>query len=206
MDIKKYIQPNEKIMWKSSPATLPYMVRALYYVVFGFVWSWFIFALTPVKYSGSVLITLQSFITPLNNLVFVPFALFGIWLMIGMPIRIFLLSQNLLYVITNKRIIIRRGVIKRYFSTITYSQIEKVEMLRDYRDNLSGHTTSSLLIYVTFMGKYSTFDGCFTLLSTNSKTPVRGSWNFFHVDNPHLAEKIIKSKIAATSGTIKKKL
>lgn len=75
------------------------------------------------------------------------FILIGFGLVFGIPIYQFLLHKNLYYVITNKRVIIQKGVVGTDFEYIDFDQITNAEVSVGFFDKMFGGDTGSILIF-----------------------------------------------------------
>lgn len=103
--IKPYLKQNENVIWASKPKkTFIYLPSDLFSVLMGILWLliavfWFVFAYIGLKEGVDK--------TSITYIVLsVPFALVGVWLIVGKNILFAYKRKSILYSITNKRVLV----------------------------------------------------------------------------------------------------
>ena len=165
-EIDKVLDDNEKVFWEGRPRLWPYLLTgAIPLFIFGIIWNAFLVPFVFVgwfmpKFTASTLpdMALQgvntvgptkSMITAFFvgwNLFLVPFVLIGLWMLFGTPIYKWLLHKHLYYAITNKRLIIQKGVIGRDFEYVDFDQITNAEVRVGFWDKMVGKSTGSIYL------------------------------------------------------------
>jgi len=137
-EIHKIIDSNEKVLWKGKPQFLPYIISSTYLgVIFGIIWSTFIII---------VLITAGTQKSTNTLLSLLPFGLVGFYLLFINPIYRILVHRYIMYAITNKRVIIQKGLIGRDFDIIDFDKVTNAEVNVSAIDKLFGKNSGSIII------------------------------------------------------------
>ena len=126
--IDDVVGSDEKVLWRGQPnaksyvlaATLKMLPIALIWLVFDGV---FIFFIANGMASGGIPLAVLGFIVPFFLLHLAP-----VWIWIGKTIKATREVRNLEYAITDKRIIIRSGVVGIDFKFINYTEIDSVNV------------------------------------------------------------------------------
>ena len=164
-EIDKVLDTGEKVLWEGKPNFGPFILTGtIPSFIFGLIWLAFLVPFIVVGFLGP---NLSSTIPDVNvqnvpvtspaksfisiffigwNLFLIPFLLIGLWMLIGMPIYKLLLHKHLYYAITNKRVIIQKGVIGRDFEYIDFDQITNAEVSVGLWDKIIGKDSGSILI------------------------------------------------------------
>ena len=113
--IDNLLDKNEKILWRGKPKFWPFFLPSLTMLPFGLFWlavsSVFVYLL--VSTFGAVGFLLPHF-------------WIGIYLILGIPLYTALVYRYVDYALTDKRIMIRRGLIGRDFKIIDYDKVQDV--------------------------------------------------------------------------------
>ncbi len=137
-ELKKVLNKKEKVLWEGKPEFWPFIFSTNSVITIVGIF-WLLFTL-PVFFIGSGLGGI--FI----KLVMLPFILIGILLVFGMPVYNLFLHSNLYYSITDKRILVQKGVVGRDFDMVDFDQITNAEVNVGFFDVLFGKKTGSILI------------------------------------------------------------
>ena len=126
--IEDVVDSNEKILWRGKPNAKSYVLAnmvkmlpiALIWLIFD---GTFIFFIARGMASGGIPLAVLGFIIPFFLLHLAP-----VWMWIGKTVKAMREVRNLEYAITDKRIIIRSGVIGIDFKFINYTEIDSVNV------------------------------------------------------------------------------
>lgn len=165
-EIDKVLGQDEKIFWQGKPIFWPYFFSKtipatiiglillsviIPFLVFGsFTRNYIAYNLKQV--SGmpaqiSVEVRKQNDISLWWEVIIsIPFLYMIFWLTIGNYIYISLLYKHLYYVITNKRLVIQKGVIGRDFEYVDFDQITKSEVNVGIWDKIFKKNTGSIFV------------------------------------------------------------
>ncbi|MBI2452355.1 PH domain-containing protein [Candidatus Pacearchaeota archaeon] len=158
-EIDKVLDSNEKVFWEGKPKFWPYVLRTIVpSFIFGLIWMAF---LAPFIFIGVFLpLSAQNAAVETSNngarffslffigwnLFLLPFLLIGLWLLIGTPIYVWIGHKHIYYAITNKRVIIQKGIIGRDFEYIDFDKITNAEVNVGFWDKTIGQDSGSILI------------------------------------------------------------
>ena len=126
--IEDIIAKDEQILWRGKPKRKAYILSSIF--------SMFPFALIWLLFDGVFIVTMiatnafsqMPTAAILGIIVFFAFHLTPVWIWLGNIITASKGYKNLEYVFTNKRIIIRSGIIGIDFKNIYYSEIQSVNL------------------------------------------------------------------------------
>ncbi len=115
------LQADEHVLWEGRPSLRPFALRAfdLYLVPFSLLWSGIVLRSTVFVWSGG---------SGPGGLVFLPFTLMALYLLVGRFAHNWFLRSNTYYAVTTRRALIRKGgifdraVVERYIDR--HEQIE----------------------------------------------------------------------------------
>lgn len=171
-ELDKILEADERVFWEGGPKFWPYFLTGITRTsLFGLVWMAF---LTPfIIVSSSETKGLDIFLTP--------FLLVGLWVLIGIPIYKVLLYKRLHYAITEKRVIIQKGVIGRDFEYIDFDQVTNAEVTVGFWDKVLKQNTGSIIISSA---------GSFTY--PRQEHPVSRPYTISNIDNPYDVFKFFK--------------
>lgn len=165
-ELDKVLNQNEKVLWEGKPSFWPFFLSSsIYPFIFGLVWMFF---LIPFIYGLSFLI------------LFVPHFWIGIVLIVGVPIYQLLVFRHICYAITDKRVILQKGLIGRDFEIVDFDQITNAEVNVGLIDKLFGGKTGSILISTA---------GSFTY---TRRGITQRPYTLRHIENPYDVFKFFK--------------
>ena len=126
--IEDVVAPNEKVLWQGQPNAKSYVLAAMFKMLpIALIWlifdGTFIFFIANGIANGNVPRAILGFIIPFFLLHLTP-----VWIWIGNTVKATKEVKNLKYAITDKRIIIRSGVIGIDFKFINYYEIDSVNV------------------------------------------------------------------------------
>ena len=126
--IDDVVNPNEKVLWRGKPNATSYVLaNMLKMLPIALIWlafdGTFIFFLAKSMASGNIPLTILWFIVPFFLIHLTP-----VWIWIGKTVKAIREVKNLEYAITDKRIIIRSGMIGIDFKFINYTEIDSVNV------------------------------------------------------------------------------
>jgi len=122
-ELKKVLGKEEKIIWQGKPNFWPFVLKSFILTIFGIFWMGFLSIFFLIF--GPWIIILPHF-------------WIGLFLIFGGPLYSFLVYKYVWYVITDKRIIIQRGLVGRDFTSIDYDKITDVDVIVGIADKLFG--------------------------------------------------------------------
>lgn len=138
-ELDKVLDESEKVFWEGKPKYWPFFLgRSLPLAIFALFWMGFL----------SVFIII-SFLAPgpFKYIIFLtPHFWIGIILLFGPPIYNGLAYKHTYYAITDKRVILQKGVIGRDFEIVDFDQITNAEVNVGLFDTLFGKGSGSILI------------------------------------------------------------
>ena len=127
-EIKDIINKDEQILWQGKPKKNAYIISSIFSMFpIGIIWLLFDGGFIAAMIATGVFKKM-----PIGELLgiiaFFAFHLFPVWIWLGHIITANRNYKNLEYAFTNKRIIIRSGIIGIDFKNIYYSEIESVNL------------------------------------------------------------------------------
>jgi len=138
-EIDKVIDKSERILWEGKPKFWPFFLgRSVGATFFGGVWLLFLlffFVTAAVSNPNALTILLLT-----------PYFWIGILIAIGVPIYTFLVYNHTYYAITDKRIIMQKGIIGRDFEIIDFDQLSNAGVNVGLFDKLFGKNSGSILL------------------------------------------------------------
>ncbi len=134
-ELDKILDENEKVFWEGKPNFWPFFFSGLEIVFFGS-----IFIVT-----GAII-----FFKAISegNILFLLFPHFwvGVVIVFGIPLYKILVHKHLYYAITNKRVLLQRGLIGRDFEIVDFDQITNADVNVNLFDKLFGGSSGSIRI------------------------------------------------------------
>jgi len=134
-DLRNLLMSNERVIWYDKPVFKPLVLSSLFFMLFGIP-----FLLFPLLFFTSV---------PILDIGFLMFFVFWYsivsFIAFGPFIYSFLSWKNMVYMLTNKRIIIRRGVIGIDYDILNVENIQQVILNVGFWDKIFG--TGTLTVY-----------------------------------------------------------
>ena len=134
-ELDKVLDENERVFWEGNPKFWPFFLSGFAGILFGLVF---------LILGGIVLI--QSIRS--GDFLFVLFPHFwvGVFFVFGIPIYQILVYKHMYYAITNKRVLLQKGLIGRDFEMVDFDQITNAEVNVGVLDKLFGGGSGSILI------------------------------------------------------------
>ena len=126
--IEDVINDDEKVLWQGKPNAKSYVLAAMLKMLpIALIWiifdGTFIFFITSGMINGDIPLFILAFIIPFFLLHLTP-----VWIWIGGTIKATREVKNLEYAVTDRRIIIRSGVIGIDFKFINYTEIDSINV------------------------------------------------------------------------------
>lgn len=142
-ELDKILDENEKIFWEGKPEFWPFLFGgSIITTLFGLFW---ILLLLPFIGLAIFDIFFGSHVFGFGILL-MPHFWIGLILVFGIPIYQILSYKHVYYAITDKRVVIQKGLIGRDFEIIDFDQITNAEVNIGLFDKLFGRNTGSILI------------------------------------------------------------
>ena len=134
--VEDVLYDGEKVLWKGKPNAKSYVLAAMMRMLpIAIIWlifdGAFIVGISIGISQESIPLGILGFIIPFFLLHLMP-----VWMWIGNTVRAFREVKNLEYAITDKRIIIRSGVIGIDFKFINYTEIDSVNVKVGFIDKI----------------------------------------------------------------------
>lgn len=124
--VKDILEPDEQLLWEGKPKRQAFLLNS-FFKMFPIAIIWLIFDVGFIVAFVSVSGSLSPFIL-IFLIVFFGFHLFPVWMWISNVLTANRQHKNLEYAFTNKRIIVKSGIIGIDFKNIYYSEISSVNL------------------------------------------------------------------------------
>ncbi len=126
--IDDVVNDDEKILWRDKPNPKSYVLSAMFKMLpVALVWlafdGTFIYFIATGMASGGIPLTVLAFVVPFFLLHLTP-----VWMWIGRTVKAFREVKNMEYAITDRRIIVRSGIVGIDFKFINYTEIDSVNI------------------------------------------------------------------------------
>lgn len=187
-EFEAVIEPGEKILWTGRPVFWPFVLHAVPILIFGLLWGLFDLGILGHAASGS------KGRTDLFMYVFIFLHAFPAWGSIGYAIYLMLVFGNTVYGYTNRRLLMRSGVIGTSFKSIDYDTIQELDVNVGIIDRLfgtgsiraySGRTTSKgARIWDQFVSIANPYDVFKAIKGV--EVDVKTDWNYPNAMRPAL--------------------
>ncbi len=128
-EIEKVLSSNEKVIWEGKPQKTPYIISNLGVLFFTYVFLAFATADTSSS-------------TPTSPIFFI----FGLILFIVASIFMILSYNKIYYAITDKRVILQKGLIGRDFESVDFDKINSITVNVGILDKLFGNNSGTILL------------------------------------------------------------
>lgn len=134
--IDDVLNSNEKVLWRGSPNAKSYILAAMLKMLpIALIWiifdGAFIVGISIAMAQDAIPLGILGFVIPFFLLHLTP-----VWIWIGNTVKAFREVKNLEYAITDKRVIIRSGMIGIDFKFILYTEIDSVNIKVGFIDRL----------------------------------------------------------------------
>ena len=168
-ELDKALDKNERVFWEGKPKFWPFFLSGFAGAIFGFFFLVIggIFVFQGIA-SGNYLF------------IFFPHFWIGVFFVFGVPIYKALVYQHTYYAVTNKRVLIQKGLIGRDFEMVDFDQITNAEVNVGVLDILFGRKSGSILISTA---------GTFTY---TRRGQVQKPYTISHIENPYEVFKFFK--------------
>ncbi|MDO8481318.1 MAG: PH domain-containing protein, partial [Nanoarchaeota archaeon] len=175
-ELDKVLDKNETVLWEGKPNFWPFLLGgSLLTTLFGLFWMLF---LIPFLVIAAINITRGGLLG--WGIFLLPHFWVGIVLVFGIPLYQILVYKHVYYAITNKRVLLQKGLIGRDFEMVDFDQITNAEVNVGLFDNLFGGNSGSILISTA---------GSFT---SGRYGPVQRPYTLRNIDKPYDVFKLFK--------------
>ncbi|MFH0837224.1 MAG: PH domain-containing protein [Candidatus Aenigmatarchaeota archaeon] len=142
-EIDKVLDEKEKVLWEGVPQTKPYVLRGLSITLVGV----FLLGFSALFFWISGLMkNTGAFSAGFFLLMPMVFLIAGILLLLG-PLWSYLSLRNTYYAITDKRVIIQKGIIGRDFEYVDFDQITNAEVNVGFLDKTAGNDSGTISVF-----------------------------------------------------------
>ena len=124
-EMRAILSPGERVVWLGGPELGPFLVPYLFLSFFGAIWM--AFMLVGFGIIGPLILVIPHFWV-------------GVALLLS-PVYGILVRKYTVYVITDKRVIIQRGLIGRDFTSVDFDKIQNMDIDVGFLDRLFGTGT-----------------------------------------------------------------
>lgn len=128
-------EPGEKILWTGRPVFWPFVLHAIPILCFGLLWG-----LMDLGILGHAVATTKGH----SAFPLIPFAIlhsFPAWGSISYAVYLVLVYGNTVYAYTNRRLLMRSGVIGMSFKSVDYDTVQELDVNVGVIDRLFGTGT-----------------------------------------------------------------
>jgi len=132
-EIGKILNHNEHILWEGKPLFWPFVLRSVFYSLFGLIYS-----------AIGIFVTWNALQHGAWFTLFFPHLWIGLLMVVGFPLYQVLVFEKTHYAITNKRVIIQRGVIGRDFKIIDFDKITQADVNVGILDIMFGKRSGTI--------------------------------------------------------------
>ena len=178
-EIDKVLDENEKIFWEGKPKFWPFFLGGFAFALFGL----FFLAMGGLFILGGIASGNYLFLL-------LPHFWIGVAFVFGIPIYKALVYKYTYYAITNKRVILQKGLIGRDFEIVDFDQITNAEVNVGFLDKLFGRGSGSILISTA---------GTFTYTRSG---PIQKPYTIRNIENPYRVFKFFKKVMHAVKTDI----
>ncbi len=133
-DINSMLMPSETILWQGAPERKAFIINAsLKMLPIAIIW---------LMFDGFFIVNLFGGGMPSGmNFIFVPFFLihlFPVWIWLGSTLTASARWKNTQYAITDKRILMRNGLVGYAYKSVYYTDISNVDLRVGFLDKMLG--------------------------------------------------------------------
>ena len=178
-EIDKVLDENEKIFWEGKPKFWPFFLGGFAFALFGL----FFLAMGGLFILGGIASGNYLFLL-------LPHFWVGVAIVFGIPVYKALVYKYTYYAITNKRVILQKGLIGRDFEIVDFDQITNAEVNVGVLDKLLGRGSGSILISTA---------GTFTYTRSG---PIQKPYTIRNIENPYRVFKFFKKVMHAVKTDI----
>lgn len=170
LEIDKILEDKEKVFWQGKPKFWPFFLSGFGTAIFGLI---FLIA-------GGVFV-IQGIARGNYLFLFLPHFWIGVGFVFGIPIYKALVYKHTYYAITNKRVLIQKGLIGRDFEMLDFDQITNAEVRVGLLDIIFGRRSGSILLSTA---------GSFTY--TRRGQAIQKPYTLSHIPDPYEVFKFFK--------------
>lgn len=134
-ELDKVLDQNEKVFWEGKPKFWPFFLSGFASAILGILFL----------VIGGIFVV-QGIARGNYYFIFLPHFWVGVGLVFGIPIYKALVYKRTYYAITNKRVILQKGLIGRDFEIVDFDQITNAEVNVGIADKIFGRDSGSILI------------------------------------------------------------
>jgi hypothetical protein len=134
-DFESVTEPDEKILWRGKPVFWPFVLHAVPMLIFGAIWGTMDYGILGKAFSTS-----QGHF----DLFLLMFALlhgFPAWGSVLYAVYLVLVHSNTVYAYSNRRLLMRSGVIGTSFKSVDYDTIQELDVTVGVFERLFGAGT-----------------------------------------------------------------
>jgi len=168
-ELDKVLDHNERVHWEGRPRFWPFFLGGFSAAIFGIIF---------LVVGGMFVI--QGIASGNYVFIFLPHFWIGVGFVFGVPLYKALVYKHTYYAVTNKRVILQKGLIGRDFEIIDFDKITNAEVNVGVLDILFGRRSGSILISTA---------GSFTYTRRGA---VQKPYTISHIGNPYKLFKFFK--------------
>ncbi len=142
-EFDKVLNKGEKILWDGKPVFRPYFMGSIGLVIFG-----------TIFFLAGLVVFIMAIVTKQYLLLLFPHFWIGLGIAVGVPLYRYFSYKYIAYAITNKRVLIQKGIIGRDFDFVDYDQIRNVSVDVGFFDKVFGKESGTLEIYTGAASTY----------------------------------------------------
>ncbi len=185
-DFEAIKEPGEEILWRGKPVFWPFVLHAVPIVIVGAIWGLMDFGILGTAFSKSSG-RLDLFILGFGFL-----HSFPAWGSILYLVYLMLVHSNTVYAYSNRRLMMRSGVIGTSFKTVDYDTIQELDVTVGVVERLFGagtirayagrNTSKGARIYDQFVSIANPYEVFRALKGT--EVDVKTDWNYPNAMRP----------------------
>ena len=139
-DLVEILEPSESVVWSGKPLKAPFVLKGMLFTLIGI--PWFVLPLVIIMKTSPMIL--------LNPVVLLFFAFwYGVSILVffGSPLYSLLVWKNMYYLLTDRRLIVRKGLVGIDYDTLNLDLIQQVNLNIGFWDRKYG--TGTLVIQAT---------------------------------------------------------
>ncbi len=139
-DIREALEPDESVVWSDKPLKAPFVLKGIVFALIGI--PWFVLPLIIIMQASPKIL--------LNPAVLLFMAFwYGVSVLVffGTPLYSLLVWKNIHYVLTDRRLIVRKGLVGIDYDTLNLDLVQQVNLNVGFWDKKYG--TGTLIIQAT---------------------------------------------------------
>ena len=178
-------EPGEKVLWTGRPVFWPFVLHAVPFVIFGVLWG-----LMDLGIIGHAAVSKGHVVLPLIGFgILHAFPAWGSFLYAGYLVMV---HRNTVYAYTNRRLLMRSGVVGTSFKSIDYDRIQELDVTVGVIDRMFGtgsvraycgrNTAKGARIYDQFVSIANPYDVFRAIKGV--EVDVKTDWNYPNAMRP----------------------